>query len=352
MRMTKEEMRQHLAANGVDHLSFSAVADYLKDPRLFKRKWIDREFGDALPANMASGRAYHAGLEDWWNAPEGTPSGERLASAFAAVRRTLEEDAAKPGGIEWGEVRIAKSAADAYAGMGCEITTRPDKAGKAITYAAMNLGAAAEEVNACVAEYAAQEEAAGTPRPAAVEIKHTELTTDAETGEQQLLPTKGRMDKLDWDPATGTLTDTDYKLQGDDPETDKETGLPKVTPAMVIQAACYEPLANAVAVTLIGRMPERVRFVFDLMNRKAHRRNLVQLELTDTDRVAWARLFRGVAIAVALNCLVDDPAVFLPNPYAQFNQDGWNAFMQDIRRHLGLEEAPAAGPKYDPYELE
>ena len=53
-------------ANGgfpVKHLSYSAIAQYLKNPRSFKMKYIEYQFDDDTNPSFLIGQAIHKGLE-------------------------------------------------------------------------------------------------------------------------------------------------------------------------------------------------------------------------------------------------------------------------------------------------
>lgn len=317
----------------LNHISFSAVRDFLEDPRKFRRRWIDLDFSGPVPFAFAEGSAYHAALETYW---EAVREGDRNQQAVLGTAREKALQAIRRDGdrIEWGRERIAKANVEAAKAAGRTIETETDKRGATIFYAVRDEDALIEATMKRVEAYVADPP---PYKPLAVEASIVAEVTDHETKKPYPLPFKGKLDLVH---AGDEILFIDHKLNANEPEPDEETGELRPTPAMILQAAAYDMLAPALLKTL-GKEPRRPdAFIFDIFSKSTGRRVPIRFELTERDRIAWARILRGTILQIAMACAVDSPnTAFLPNPFGMLDDgESWREFCTDIDVELGVAE--------------
>jgi hypothetical protein len=322
----------------ITHLSPSAVMDFTEDRRKFRKKWIDLDFGGKLPQSMAEGTMYHAGLELYWKRVIAKESMEDVVDGMVAA--AVDKLAAGREEVEfkWSAIP-AKDVADAQAN-GQEVEKRLTKSGKTQWYAKGSHSQMKALMERLFADYVALSPTAYGVCLAAEE-RAMSLTEDVDTGRKHLLPLKGRIDRVDWDEATGTLTLIDYKCQASDPKIDENDAI--VVPARwVAQGSGYESLAAAVAdVYGLTDAWKNTRVIFEVTNKKNMTRTHVEVAIGQKERLAWSRLYRGVYMSLALASFLPDGAdPYLPStaPTLSGETEGWDAFMEDIAVELGEAE--------------
>jgi hypothetical protein len=336
MRFTPAEVASLIP---VDHLSYSAVRDFIEDRRRFKKKWVDLIFDENKPMVFVEGIAYHAALEAYWQARKGGETDMvklmELATneAFSAITRDIPN-------TEWELIKIAAKEKDRYIKLGCEIVETTDKAGRAAVYAKNSPAVLEDKLRTILTQYISEPPAYD---PMAVEISHTVLPKDFETKEPHLVTLKGKIDLVS--VKDGKVTVVDHKLVGADPATDEETGELVVPASMRLQAAAYDTIICDILQANHIDPATPIKFVFDFMNKKTAKRTPVEIELTDEDRLAWSRLYKSVIMQLAFASAVDDwRLAFTPNPFAEsYKMDGWTAFLEDLKS-----ERPSEIKKVDP----
>jgi len=331
--MNIEELLSNLSIN---HLSYSAVRCFIEDPRNFKKRYIDYIYDDKTPVPMAIGSAYHAGLETFWTNVQNGKDTDINEMIEQAKNSLLTND------VDYGKKRIAKKDTENYEAMGCEVIT-DNSSGKNIVYAMINDEVILTEVARYFEHYLEN-----TPlyNPLHVEAGITDETIDFETSDKHLIPLKGFMDLLARDK-DGKLICVDHKLMGGKPKTD-EDGKYIIDPAMKLQACAYETLIPSI---MDGEKP--AYFVFDVMvKNNSPELHSVKIELTDADRLAWSRLFKGTIYKILVSAMFDDPDIaFTPNPRHMYNKDGWNEYMIDIDYRLkGINRPIDKGAEKEKYE--
>lgn len=350
--MNINDLLQHAPVN---HLSFSAIRQYIEDPRKFRKNYIDCEWDTKKALPLTEGSAYHAALEEYWTLMRDVKrmTAKKKEELLEKMKETAMWSLQKMDAeTDWPEKRIAAKDVETYQAMGCEIIDKPGvtKTGKAnVTYyAKWNVQASYNDLARYLEHYV---EVIEREEPLIVEDALVQLTTDPETGEPHLIPLKCRID-LVVNNKDGVVVSRDHKLLGQKPQTD-EDDIPIATPTMVMQAACYESILEQ---TDIGR-PDH--FTFDVMvKNKTPEWHRVKVELTDVDRLAWSRLFKGAYMKMMLSGAFIDPSLmYTPNPFSGFDSDGWDAYMLDMAylAHTGEERKVESGEEeieeIKPYEL-
>lgn len=328
MQYTHEEL---LSLLPLQHLSFSAVREFLEDPRKFKKHYILGDWSGLSSQTLTAGSAFHSGLEYYWRArSEGVEDPMELIDLMRlGVDQVLERDAET---TDWDKPRtIAKKDADRYEKMGCEVWE--DKSGsKASWKAKVTPEVMASEVMDALAAYAADPP---DYRPLLVEASHTAMPDDEEHGGLHPLPLKGKIDLVDDDRGDG-FTFVDHKFVSREPSKDEATGEYVVTDAMRLQATAYDSIA-ADLMKSIGKPAVRpTRYIFDHFVHGKNVRIPIEYVVTDLDRIIWARIYRGAIYQIGLICGLPDEIGFLPNPFHPYNTDGWQEFVADVE--MGMEE--------------
>lgn len=344
---------------GLKHLSFSAVRDYLRNPRMFRKRWIDLDFEREPQLPLIEGSAFHAGVEVYWGQ---VYAGLHLDSISKrgmqidleemkahALRRT-EMECAKGEPLR---KRIAKKDVPNYEGCTIETEVTQTKTGRKseIYYLVMTPEAIAKGIDSALEGYVGQRDHT-VYTPLAIELAHTAVTVDPETGKNHPFPLKARVDLIA--RHEGELVIVDHKYNGDDPEEDEDGNL-IATPAMKLQAACYESIAPAFLKEL-GIEGEIHTVIFDIMNKKTGKMSQVKITVGEKERVMWARIFRGVQQAILLAYAVGDyNSAFLPNP-DDWSKDGWAEFERDVEFSLDTGESVRKAEKkateeYEAYDL-
>jgi len=329
----------------VDHLSYSAVRDFLEDRRRFKKKWIDLIWDEKKSLPLIEGIAYHAGVAAYWEARKsGETSPELLlAAAMGEVDFAIDRDKAH---VDWKPKKIAQKDVEAWRSLGCEIIDGADSSGRKAVYAVPNAAYVQQDVRTIITQYIADPP---DYAPVGTELAHTAFPFDVETKSQHIVPLKAKIDLVS--VKDGVVTVVDHKLNAGDPDRDEETGELVIAAPARLQAAAYDSIIRDLLAALKIEVKE-VRFVFSVMNKKTTKRTEVPVEITDRDRLAWSRLYHGAIIQMALASAVDDwRLAFLPNPFVQFGNDGWDAFLADLDEvEPGKMKKPAADAA-EPFDL-
>lgn len=344
---------------GLKHLSFSAIRDYLRNPRLFRKRWIDHDFNSEPVLALIEGSAFHAGVEVYW--------GQIYAGVHLDTKNKrgiqIDVDEMKAHALRKTEMecskgaalrkRIAKKDLPNYEGctIDCEITQTKTGRKSEIYYLVMTPDAIAKGIDEALERYVEQRDHM-VYIPLAIELAHTALTIDPETGKEHPFPLKARVDLIA--KHGDELVIVDHKYNGDDPGEDEDGNL-IATPAMKLQAACYVSIAPAFLKEL-GIEGEINTVIFDIMNKKTCKMSQVRVEVGEKESVMWARIFRGVQQAILLAYAVGDyNGAFLPNP-DDWSQDGWLEFERDVEFSLsGGEPVRKAlnepSEEYEAYDL-
>lgn len=317
-QITQDDVRSLLS--GITHLSFSAVRDFLDDPRNFRKRWIDHDWNEKKSMALVEGTAYHAALEAFWDCKltgkENWPDAVR-----EAISRSVDKEFPQ---MEVTRKRVAAKDTATYEAAGCRIEVDEVK-GKKYCYAVIADQQIKDTVQRHFDKYL-QDLPEYTPR--FIEVAHVAPIEDAETGEFHAIPLKARIDLV----ATigKDLVVIDHKLNHTEPDYNDD-GDPIATPAMILQACAYDSLVPSLMQTA-GLEPQRPDyFIFDVFSKTSGRRVPVKITLTKADRVLWSRLYRGVITKLALSFAYEDPTLaFLPNPFGMWQQDGWEEFVKDV----------------------
>lgn len=319
--ITADDLRNLLS--GFTHLSFSAVRDFLDDPRNFRKRWIDHDHDEKKGLPLVEGSAFHAGLETFWNCKKNGV--EDFADAVReSIAKSVDMDFPN---MEKTRKRIAKKDTEQFQATGCDIEIDQDKNGRDIVYAVLT----ADQIKSGVIgwfdgylqdvpEYA----------PLLVEMAHVAPIVDVESGGFHALPLKARVDLIAEKTDTKTLHIIDHKLNSTEPDED-EDGNPIATPAMFLQALSYDSIIDSMlaAYGITDRKIESV--IFDVFSKSQKRRVSVEVKLTDADRLLWSRLYKGVTVKLALAFAYEDPTTaFLPNPFGMWQTNGWDEFRKDV----------------------
>ena len=240
--------------------------------------------------------------------------------------------------IAFGKKKIAKKAVELHETIGCEIIEK-ESGGKKIFYAMLNKEAIALDLGRYLEAYF---ETDLGYEPLMIEEKMTVITTDFETKLDHPIPIKGRFDLITKD-ADGKVVLVDHKLMGQKPKTDDD-GEYIIEPGWIMQAACYESMLD-----------QKIDYCsFDVMVKGANPSfHQVKFELTDLDRLAWSRLYKSTIYKLLLSASIEDVDLcFSPNPWHQFQKDGWTEYMIDMEYLLENEEhrAVEVGDEDEEYE--
>jgi hypothetical protein len=349
---------------GIAHLSYSAIRDFLVNPRVFKKRWIDHDWNRTPALPLVEGSAFHAGVEMYWGflmagtiEDTSTHPMETIIDRNAiweAVQRTVEKEYplnTRPEHML--KKRIAKKDVAEYQAAGCVIdeVVKESANGKTTTivYAILTQESIAKDVMENVEAYI-NERDTSTYMPKGIEMAVTGLTHDAETGEEHIFPLKAKLDLVAHD--NGELVFIDHKYMSQDLG-EGEDGEAKIKPAMKLQATAYVSLAPAILKEL-GIEGEVNTVIFDIFNKKSGKLTQVRYTVTDTDKVVWSRIFKSVSkkIMQAYNS-EDLDCEFLPNP-DDFNSDGWDEFVRDVEMSQVGEVRvvkPINEEEYEAYEL-
>lgn len=349
---------------GISHLSYSAVRDFLTNPRLFRKRWIDGDWSRTPQLALVEGSAFHAGLEIYWGQIfagllEDKSTFKRgividmaeIGNAVAVVTEKEYPPTTKPENRI--KRRIAKKDVAEYEAQGCEIEEKPTltATGKptSIMYAILTPAMIAKNVLESVEAFIAERNEEHYI-PKAIEQKHVAQTVDVEKGTEHVFPLKIRTDLLA--ESEGELVFIDWKYMSTDPE-EGDDGEATVSPSMKMQGACYVSAAPSLLKEL-GIEGEVKTVIFDIFNKKSGKMTRVRYTPTELDMRAWSRLFRGVGSKVTKAYNSEDfDDEFLPN-LDDWSSDGWDEFMRDVElSQSGEERAPAAEQKeeYAAYEL-
>lgn len=320
---------------GITHLSFSAVRDFLKNPRLFRKRWIDLDFDRTPQLPLIEGSAYHAAVEVYWgmiyagvhlNPKRGIHID--LDEILMAARRKAEAE--YPETADRIKKRIAKADAAEYESMGCVVTSeaKESKTGRKSTifYAEISIDSIIKGIEKNLIGYMAERDETAFV-PLAIEYGAVAQITDAESGELQVFPLKARVDLIVRLP-DDRIAIVDHKYMGDDPAQDDDGNM-IATPAMILQAAAYESISTEMLKTLNieGKV---TTVIFDIMNKKTGKMSQVIVEIGERERRMWSRVFRGVQQAVLIAYAFGDyDSMFLPN-VDDWSDDGWKEFERDI----------------------
>lgn len=335
---------EDVSVTGISHLSFSAVRDYMRNPRVFRKRWIDHEWGQEPQLALIEGAAFHAGLEAYWGqvfagvhldtiGKRGIVYEPQEMQDFA-LKRALKDFPADSAHVL--RKRIAKGDIAEYEAMGCGIEeqTNVSKKGRKSTtvYALLS---AQSIVTGLIPHFDkfVEERNEQMYTPLAIEYAATAKTTDFETKLEHQFPLKCRVDFIA--RFDGKVVIVDWKYMSEAPE--DEDGNLTPTPAMRLQAACYESIAPALLASL-GITEPLGGVMFDIFNKKTGELTQILVEVTDADRIAWARVFRGVQNKIIRAYMADDyESEFLPN-IDDFSGEGWTEFMRDIEFSMGGEK--------------
>ena len=311
-----DDLIQHIP---VTHLSFSAVRQFLSDPRKFKKNYIDGLWNDLTPIAMAEGSAYHAGLEHYWQVKQSGDDTNDVELVGGMVNVARDYLLTNKDRIEWPMRRIAKKDADQY-----EVTELRGN----MTYAQITPESVVASLEGVFVAYV-NEELEITPL--GVEDALVGIVKDFETGEELPVPVKLRLDL--YGEIDGKRVVVDHKYMRSAPSKDEDDNY-IVDPAWRLQAACYE----AIIESEVGERPDA--FYFDVMPKtgepELHR---VEVVLDDRDRLAWSRLLKGTIYQLAVGSMMEDPdLMFLPNPFSGYDNDGWHDFLVDVEATLDFDQ--------------
>lgn len=315
---------------GLPHLSYSSVCDFLRDRREFKKRWIDHDWSRDPELPLLEGSAFHAAVEVYWGARrDGIDKDTWIPAAVAAARSSIERDYTD--GSKRIEKFIAAREAGAYEQLGCQIDQRTS-GNRTLYYALLSVDAIVAGVMESVLSYAEQT-ADDTRQIISLEIAHTTLTKDAETGEDHIFPLKAKIDQIAAriDP-TGVINFRDYKYVSSDLDED-ENGNPLITPAMILQASSYMSIAPSILMALgldISRLSSV--FIFEVFNKRTQRLSIVEVPIGRKETIIWSRIFAGVQQDIVEAYSRRDPnLVFIPNPFGAYGKSvGWDEFAKDV----------------------
>lgn len=345
---------------GLSHLSFSAIRDFLKNPRMFRKRWIDHDFDRTPQLALIEGSAFHAALEAYWGQVYAGIHLDTISKRGIQINfEEMREFALKKVEMECGansglKKRLTKADVPIYEALGCqiEVVESKTKTGRVSKthYAILTPEAICRPVIDNLAKYL-DERDEKVYTPLAIELAATAKTIDPETELEHPFPLKARIDLIA--RHEGEIVIVDHKYNGDDPEEDEEGNLIP-TPAMKLQAGCYESIAPEFlkALGLEGKVDT---VIFDVMNKKSGKISQLKVKVGEKERIMWARVYRGVQHAILLAYAVGDyNTSFLPNP-DDWSPDGWAEFERDVEFSLETGESVRKFEKpteeYEPVDL-